>query len=688
MKYQFIAAIKDRGKIIKYRIVETEKWIVRDVELATVVNTLVSQPDSIKGLELRNNEICGSCGVIDKYPIIARTKIENKNAAIIISKNETGNEVTYTICNYEAKKLIVKCKDLIDYAENGTITLANAKIVTTNGTKYIASKLGVFDTETQEQKRETKAESKQEAKAEVKAEAKKESNDSNKIASSIVNGMSKVEEKRRKRTINGTQVNQEELKKLDTKVPIKTIDENGNEKMVYITIEQKFTKALMSLKKAKPFYYSVLVAMGNIPTYEVPTMGVSINKLYWNPNFVCEIGIEEIIFILMHEVMHVVMKHNVRAGNRDHDIWNRACDFYINTLLIHELGLKNPGDRTDIVANNSRIGICAEPHGLYTDMTPDELKDMTPEKIYTELQSLIQQVQKMMQGQGQGQGQQGNGQTDKNPKLSDLNNATYRGQKMGNNNDNGLNDSDLVMDKSSKNTTPERAGQMADALLRRAVTIHKMNNRQFGGDQADAIERIVELALAPKINWKQVLKSKLVAASRKVNSFSSPDRRFIGRNIILPGPRMAEPDALKGVKICIDISDSISDEDLGVALAQVAQLLKIYKAEAELLYWDTRVRATYEFDNDNFKDMLKKKPAGGGGTDANCIFSYFETNKEYKRGKKVKPSIIIVFTDGYFGEVNKSYGKKYRDTIWVIQKDCVNSFKAPFGIMAPMSIND
>ena len=164
----------------------------------------------------------------------------------------------------------------------------------------------------------------------------------------------------------------------------------------------------------------------------------------------------------------------------------------------------------------------------------------------------------------------------------------------------------------------------------------------------------------------------------KVNTYSRPDRRFLSRGMTLPGPKELENDSLENVKVCIDTSGSVTDKELGMALKQVQQLLSNFKAEAELLYWDTEVRAVYEFKNT--RELLEGKPKGGGGTDANCVFEYFESG-EYAKLKKPKPSIIIMFTDGYFGPIDDKY-KKYRDTIWVIKNN--DNFVPPFGVKAKL----
>ena len=148
--------------------------------------------------------------------------------------------------------------------------------------------------------------------------------------------------------------------------------------------------------------------------------------------------------------------------------------------------------------------------------------------------------------------------------------------------------------------------------------------------------------------------------------------------MVLPGPKKLEPDSLDNVKICVDTSGSIGDKELGMALAQVKQLLNTYKASASLIYWDTEVHCEEPFEK--IEEALKIKPLGYGGTDANCIFRYFETNADYKKHKKKPPSIIIIFTDGYFGPVDTKYKNKFKDTIWVIHSN--DDFKEPFGVKA------
>jgi predicted metal-dependent peptidase len=251
----------------------------------------------------------------------------------------------------------------------------------------------------------------------------------------------------------------------------------------------------------------------------------------------------------------------------------------------------------------------------------------------------------------------------------------------------GFNDKgDFVLDDESVRLSHEQARDRAKNLAERARQIHKQMPHA-GGHVDSWIEAQVDLLLAPKVNWKQLLRSKLVSEIKRESSFSSPDRRFLGKHKALPGPRAGVPDTLKNVIIAIDTSGSISEQELGMALGQVKQLLDIYKASAHLLYWDTAVRTDEPFTNIN--EALRVRVAGRGGTDANCVFSYL-TSKAYAKKHKSNnlPSIVIMFTDGGFSTPDEKWKKKFRDTVWVICGGLADKFEAPFGKKASFKNED
>ncbi len=74
-----------------------------------------------------------------------------------------------------------------------------------------------------------------------------------------------------------------------------------------------------------------------------PTMATDGFNIFINPYFVEEITEEETIGVLAHEVMHCILGHSDRRGDRDPELWNIAIDYATNLILSDAvLGSTNP----------------------------------------------------------------------------------------------------------------------------------------------------------------------------------------------------------------------------------------------------------------------------------------------------------------------------------------------------------
>ena len=151
---------------------------------------------------------------------------------------------------------------------------------------------------------------------------------------------------------------------------------------------------------------------------------------------------------------------------------------------------------------------------------------------------------------------------------------------------------------------------------------------------------------------------------------------------IYPGQVQDEINGIKGIKICIDTSGSISDEDIEHFCGQVYSLTKQFNIDAELIYWDSDIQSTGEFKD--YREFEHIDIYGRGGTDPSVIFNYFDSKK-----CKVKPVVTLVFTDGFFSVSNISalQRKKYKDTIWIMTKNSNKNFDVPFGKKAEVKFS-
>ena len=220
--------------------------------------------------------------------------------------------------------------------------------------------------------------------------------------------------------------------------------------------------------------------------------------------------------------------------------------------------------------------------------------------------------------------------------------------------------------------------------------LEKQVQQGRGKGDVGVVEAYVDQELIPKVNWRTILLNRLVAMKSDEKSLSTPDRRFVYSGTYIEGPR-EEEEQLKDIKITVDTSGSMTDEDIAIAFGQISQLLKTYKVDAELIFWDDGIQSICKFDDFKTLQLAKLRATGRGGTDPNCVFELFEKDKEYRLGLRAKPALIIMFTDGYFSGPNEKYKAKYgRDTVWVISGDNVNSeksrFEPPFGKVAKLKL--
>ena len=70
------------------------------------------------------------------------------------------------------------------------------------------------------------------------------------------------------------------------------------------------------------------------------TMATDGKRFFYNSNFIEAQSTKDLVFVLMHEIGHVILLHHIRIPPRaDMKLWNIAADFVVNSLLvdIHKL---------------------------------------------------------------------------------------------------------------------------------------------------------------------------------------------------------------------------------------------------------------------------------------------------------------------------------------------------------------
>jgi predicted metal-dependent peptidase len=389
-------------------------------------------------------------------------------------------------------------------------------------------------------------------------------------------------------------------------------------------VEKKLTKARSRLVLDHPFFASLLFKM-KMQESQCPTGWTDGRTLGYNPEWVDSLPLDQVIGFLAHEAMHPAMCHHTREGEREHRLWNVACDLAINYIL-REAGLLLPDKALD------------EPqyHGWAS------------EKIYADLEGNAWKLDEMIaKAGGDPNSNDPGGCGEVRPMPSDSGNG------------------DEATDSEKKRE---------EELWRVAISQAHQTARA-AGKVPGHIERIVEDLVEAKIPWREVLARFVVENSRNDYSWRRPNKRHIINGIYLP--RLDHPEVGQLV-FMNDSSGSVDDREIALMVSELQGVLLAFFIQSLLIMWiDTEVRGEpQEVSSQEVYDLRNiLRPEGGGGTNFRPGFQWLDDH-----GKD--PRAVIYLTDGYCSRFPKR--EPQYPVLWVIVPDGAKKFEPPFGEVITM----
>lgn len=144
----------------------------------------------------------------------------------------------------------------------------------------------------------------------------------------------------------------------------------------------------------------------------------------------------------------------------------------------------------------------------------------------------------------------------------------------------------------------------------------------------------------PKVDWRKQLVEFLQEETFDY-SFCPPDRRTAEIEFFLPD--FNEKDfVLKNIMFWVDTSGSINTEELGDAYSEIKGVMEQFggKLTGELGFFDTSVTEPQPFES--VDELYSIKAYGGGGTDFRIIFDYISQHRADNL-----PACMIIYTDAY-----------------------------------------
>jgi predicted metal-dependent peptidase len=161
------------------------------------------------------------------------------------------------------------------------------------------------------------------------------------------------------------------------------------------------------------------------------------------------------------------------------------------------------------------------------------------------------------------------------------------------------------------------------------------------GDAPGHVTREIERADHPPQDWRETLRAFFDGGAQTTETWSRPNRRFIGTGLYLPG---REREGINRAAILVDTSGSMDTIALAAIGVEVqAALDENVIDELVVIYGDTRVTRV---DTYRSGDEIEFDPRGGGGTVLQPLFDHV--------ANEIDASLIVCFTDGYIDVTSAS----------------------------------
>lgn len=444
------------------------------------------------------------------------------------------------------------------------------------------------------------------------------------------------------------------------------------------------------LLQTNSFYGMLLMHMRFFLDEECETAYTDGERIAFSPAFMDKLTDSELDFVLMHEILHVVLEHCFRVGDRDNFLFNCASDIVVNS----NIRLSNGDDPLSITiaafGESMNIAPNGKPGHLYT---AEEVYEMFPRS----------ERDKASGGSGKGNGTSSSGSGDGNGSSQGKKGSGSAKKEGGEEGD----ASQANCGKESKSGTGGAAGgkgqkglsgtrwddhshwkeddgdsQLSDTWRARvaaaAATVLSIEEASDGcGSVPLGVDRLLKERHRSQVDWRTLL-HEFVQEEICDWSFSPPDHRFPDSPFFLPDFN-GTVENVRNILFMADTSGSISDDMLSHAYSELLAVIEQYDGAFEgfLGFFDAEVYEPVPFST--VEDLAEIRPKGGGGTSFHAVFDHV---RKWTEEKEEPPACLIMLTDGYaaFPDEEATGGVP---VLWLINNEDVTP---PYGKVARIKI--
>ena len=385
---------------------------------------------------------------------------------------------------------------------------------------------------------------------------------------------------------------------------------------------RKLLAARMGLVMSHPFYAALIMHVEFGVNEECETAFTDTEKICFGTGFLDNLSVGEVEFVMLHEIMHIVLRHCKRGCEMNALVFNIACDIVANSIVLESFG----GDA-------SKITLAEYGEAMHTVPDGREGRLFTAEEVYF----MLIKEEKFLEYAVNAAFQDDHSQW----KREDESDFT----------DDGIWEQRVI---NAAETASKMAGTAEGKLPRFA-------------------EELLNREKSRRLDWRTLLRD-FIEEDISDYSFNPPDRRFSESDFFIPdcnGDLCG--DKVRKILFMIDTSASIKTKTIQTAFDEIEYALGQFSGglEGMLGFFDGGVKTPVPFENT--QELKNINPIGGGGTSFKNVFNYIRYNMNEEL-----PVSIVIFTDGYaeFPEEEAAMGIP---VLWII---CGTEVEPPWGVTA------
>lgn len=351
-------------------------------------------------------------------------------------------------------------------------------------------------------------------------------------------------------------------------------------------------KVFMLLKL--PFFGILITRLGTVQNDAINTVETDGVNLYYNPNFINMLkDRESIVFVLLHEILHLVFGHLYRRRDRNFETWNLACDYAVNGAIYQYQQLLGYDKKYFTMLPFALFSLD------YLNKSAEEIYVLLVKQEKENLSSFIVET---------------------------------TGQKL-------LDTHQKWLSKNCMDVGSTEWEHFAKSILK--------YTRCFENILPGCVITHIDKFFLPKKDWRQELLYYLEPVVKDY-TFSPPDRRFMLYDFFVPSEYFYG-EGIKNIYFYVDTSGSVSNQLVKEFVSEVMGCYAQFSLESEIYFgtFDTEASTPVLLE-----DIANIKVIGKGGTSPISVFRKLE---QLNLLEEIK--LLIILTDGYFYEISRSIVK-------------------------------